>query len=279
MQVIRQSKARQLLCGFIWNLSVYLLFLAFCRNQLTLLQRGQQCLLSLHPPTSTACPRHQWTAAAAVPGGCPGANWCKDWLILAHPAAALTPAPTVAAGVICQTQASRGAKILSSVSECTFASFNLRCLCNRFCLWPVSLYWRPVLRSNGGDHPERSSGSHCREPERSQRLRLRLTMYQTTNSRKTSGAHRSGAPPPGSQRALRAERGSHRPLRGARGRLWEHGAAVRWPLPRPHLPADSGAAAGIWGAVAKNPRTVWCKVCFHSDSETSSETEYWFPRD
>lgn len=128
------GKARQG-SGFILNLNVYLLFLALCRNQLTLLQRGQQCLLSLHPQTSTACPRHQWTAAA-VPGGCRGADWCKDWLILAHPAAALTPAPTAAAGAISQTQVSRGAKILSSVSECTLASFNLLCLCNRvrFCL-------------------------------------------------------------------------------------------------------------------------------------------------
>lgn len=134
VQVIRQSKARQFLFGFMLNLSVYLLSLALCRNQLTLPQRGQQCLLSLHPPTSTACPRHQWTAAA-VPEGCHGADWCKDWLILAHPAAVLTPAPPVAAGVISQTQVSRGAKILSSVSECTLASFNLLCLCNRvrFC--------------------------------------------------------------------------------------------------------------------------------------------------
>lgn len=131
VQVIMQSKARKLLFGFILNLSGYLLFFALCRNQLTLLQRGQQCLLSLHPPTSTACPRHQWTAAA-VPGGCRGANWCKDWLILAHPAAALTPAPIA----ISQTQVSRGTKILSSVSECTLASFNLLCLCNRVRFYP-----------------------------------------------------------------------------------------------------------------------------------------------
>lgn len=70
-------------------------------------------------------------------------------------------------------------------------------------------------------------------------------MHQTTHSRETSGAHRSGAPPPGRQRALRVERGSHRPLRGAGGRLREHGAAVCGPLPCAHLSADSGAAARI----------------------------------
>lgn len=82
-------------------------FLAPCRNQLTLLQREQQCLLSLRTPVWS---RHQWTTA--VPGGCRGADWCKDWPISVHPAAALTRAPTVAAAVISQTQVSRCTKIL-----------------------------------------------------------------------------------------------------------------------------------------------------------------------
>lgn len=98
-------------------------FLSFflCRNQLTLLQIGQQCLLSLHPPTSTARPRRQLTAA--VPGGCRGADWCKDWPISVHPAAASTRAPTVVAAVISQTQVSRCDEISSSSSECTLALF------------------------------------------------------------------------------------------------------------------------------------------------------------
>lgn len=105
------------LLGFILNLSVYLsFFLALCRNLLTLLQRGQQCLLSLRTPVWS---RHQWTTA--VPGGCRGADWCKDWPISVYPAAALTLAPTVAAAVISQTQVSRCTNILSSVSECMLA--------------------------------------------------------------------------------------------------------------------------------------------------------------
>lgn len=121
--------------------------------------------------------------------------------------------------------------------------------------WPVSVQRRPVLWPTGGNHPEGSGGPHCIEPQRSQRLGLCSEVHQTAHPWEAAGAHRTGAPPSGCQRALRIERGSHWPLCGARGRLWEHGAAFGRPLPRPHFSADFGVEAGVRWPVAKNPRT------------------------